>query len=83
MIKRMIGDFVFECDFLKKNGFDGKVVGFENHSGKTYLGTDVKPLGKIIKGLATMERMVLREHYTKMFTALTPTDACFQKPCLF
>lgn len=48
--KRMIGDFVFECDFLIKNGFDGKVVGFENHSGRTYLGTGVKPLGKIIKG---------------------------------
>lgn len=48
--KRMIGDFVFECDFLKENGFDGKVVGFENHSGRTYLGPNVKPLGKIIKG---------------------------------
>lgn len=48
--KRMIGDFVFECDFLKSSGHDGLVVGFENHSGRTYLGKDVKPLGKIIKG---------------------------------
>ncbi|MFZ5989048.1 MAG: type 1 glutamine amidotransferase [Bacillota bacterium] len=48
--KRMIGNFVFECDFLMSENFDGKVVGFENHSGRTYLGPDVKPLGKIIKG---------------------------------
>ena len=26
------------------------LVGFENHSGKTYLGKDVKPLGVVIKG---------------------------------
>ena len=26
------------------------LIGFENHSGKTYLGKDTKPLGKIIKG---------------------------------
>src|SRR3990167_1417839 len=26
------------------------LVGFENHSGKTYLGRDVKPLGKVIVG---------------------------------
>ena len=27
-----------------------RVVGFENHSGRTYLGKDVKPLGKVIHG---------------------------------
>jgi len=48
--KRMIGNYIFECDFLKTDSFDGKIVGFENHSGKTYLGTNIKPLGKIIKG---------------------------------
>lgn len=26
------------------------LVGFENHSGKTYLGTNVKPLGTVLKG---------------------------------
>ena len=41
--KRMIGNTVFETPF-------GKVVGFENHSGKTYLSKDLKPLGKIISG---------------------------------
>lgn len=29
---------------------EGKLIGFENHSGKTYLGKDLKPLGKVIKG---------------------------------
>ncbi|HEY9745602.1 MAG TPA: hypothetical protein V6C99_05240 [Oculatellaceae cyanobacterium] len=27
-----------------------KVVGFENHSGRTYLGEGVQPLGKVLKG---------------------------------
>jgi len=47
---RLIGNLVFECDFLKKDGFDGLVVGFENHSGKTWLGPDVKPMGKVVAG---------------------------------
>jgi len=29
---------------------DTNLVGFENHSGKTYLGKNVKPLGTVIKG---------------------------------
>jgi len=48
--KRMIGNIVFECDFLKSENCDGQIVGFENHSGRTYLGAGVKPLGKVIKG---------------------------------
>lgn len=45
--KRLIGDFSFKLDEA-----DGghTVVGFENHSGKTYLGDGVRPLGTIIKG---------------------------------
>lgn len=41
--KRMIGNFVYQTAF-------GKVVGFENHSGKTYLKGNLSPLGKIITG---------------------------------
>lgn len=41
--ERMIGNFAFKT----KEGIE--VVGFENHSGRTYLG-DVEPLGKMIKG---------------------------------
>ncbi len=48
--ERMIGNFCFECDFLKTESYDGKIVGFENHSGKTYLGPLVSPLGKLVKG---------------------------------
>lgn len=43
--ERMIGNYAFTCDELGVN-----VVGFENHSGKTYLGSSVKPLGKVLTG---------------------------------
>lgn len=43
--KRMIGDMMIYCDFLNK-----EIVGFENHSGRTYLGEKAKPLGKVLKG---------------------------------
>ena len=43
--ERMIGNYAFTCEELGVN-----VVGFENHSGKTYLGSGVKPLGKVLKG---------------------------------
>ncbi len=46
--KRMIGDFTFKCSDSALAGLT--VAGFENHSGKTYLGGAVKPLGEIIKG---------------------------------
>ena len=38
--ERMIGNFLFEC--LPESG-GSTVVGFENHSGKTYLGSGVSP----------------------------------------
>ena len=41
--RRMIGNIVFDSPF-------GKIVGFENHSGKTYLSNDIKPLGRVISG---------------------------------
>lgn len=40
---RMIGNIVIESEF-------GKLVGFENHSGKTYLKKDARPLGTVVKG---------------------------------
>lgn len=43
--KRMIGNYMFSCDELGCT-----VVGFENHSGKTYLGSGVKPVGKVLPG---------------------------------
>jgi CobQ-like glutamine amidotransferase family enzyme len=41
--KRLIGNIVIETDF-------GKVIGYENHSGQTYLKNKQKPFGVIIKG---------------------------------
>lgn len=45
--KRMIGNYMFEC--LPESG-GGTVVGFENHSGRTYLGAGVRPLGRVLSG---------------------------------
>ncbi|NLH02243.1 MAG: glutamine amidotransferase [Clostridiales bacterium] len=44
---RMIGNYMFEC--LDENS-GSEVIGFENHSGKTYLGEGVFPLGTVISG---------------------------------
>lgn len=43
---RFIGNVTAEVDFLKKK----TLVGFENHSGLTYLEGDTKPISKIIVG---------------------------------
>ncbi|MEW6082295.1 MAG: glutamine amidotransferase [Bacillota bacterium] len=43
--KRLIGNVVVESDLT-----GGTLVGFENHSGKTYLGPSVKPLGRVVQG---------------------------------
>lgn len=44
--KRMIGDYIFSCEDINNE----YIVGFENHSGKTYLGNKVRALGIIKKG---------------------------------
>ena len=43
---RMIGNYMFTCEELGGQ----TVVGFENHSGKTYLGAGLKPIGKVLAG---------------------------------
>ncbi len=43
--KRMIGNVI--CKLLDSGE---RIVGFENHSGKTYFGSGVKPLAKVIQG---------------------------------
>jgi len=35
---------------LVKSGDFGDIIGYENHSGQTYLSANVKPLGHIVKG---------------------------------
>ena len=44
---RMIGNYKFKCGEAAGGSV---VVGFENHSGKTYLGSGVSPLGKVLVG---------------------------------
>ena len=44
--KRMIGDYMFTCEELGGQ----TVVGFENHSGKTYLGAGLRPIGRVLAG---------------------------------
>jgi len=45
---RLIGNVAIEAD-----GFDGApltLAGFENHAGRTYLGSEANPLGKVLEG---------------------------------
>lgn len=44
---RMIGNYSFKC--AEESG-GSEIVGFENHSGKTYLGEGVSPLGTVLHG---------------------------------
>jgi len=45
--QRMIGNYMFRCG---PDAGGSTVVGFENHSGKTYLGEGVSPLGTVLAG---------------------------------
>ena len=45
--QRMIGNYKFRCG---EDSGGSVVVGFENHSGKTYLGSGVQPLGQVLAG---------------------------------
>ncbi|MGI6204311.1 MAG: type 1 glutamine amidotransferase [Anaerovoracaceae bacterium] len=44
--ERAIGNYMYTCDEL--DGY--KIVGFENHSGRTFLGEGCRPIGKVLKG---------------------------------
>jgi lipid II isoglutaminyl synthase (glutamine-hydrolysing) len=48
--ERLIGDTIYRSDFLAARGLDPQLVGFENHSGRTYLGPAVQPLARVVKG---------------------------------
>ncbi len=44
--ERLIGDTLYTCPLID----DHKVIGFENHSGRTYLGKGVEPFMKVVSG---------------------------------
>jgi CobQ-like glutamine amidotransferase family enzyme len=46
--KRFIGDVVIETDIADLR--PRTLVGFENHSGRTFLGPNAKPLGRVVTG---------------------------------
>jgi CobQ-like glutamine amidotransferase family enzyme len=46
---RLIGNVAIEVD-LDGTGAPRLLAGFENHGGRTYLGPDERPLGRIVKG---------------------------------
>jgi len=46
--ERFIGHVAVECDLSP--GRQYQLAGFENHSGRTYLGGDTKPLGRVLAG---------------------------------
>ena len=45
---RFIGHVAAQCDL--GSGSQHQLAGFENHSGRTYLGDDAKPLGHVLAG---------------------------------
>jgi len=47
---RLIGNTIHEAAWLSGQGRDPVLVGFENHSGRTYLGSGVRPLATVRKG---------------------------------
>lgn len=47
---RLIGNTLAHSGFLQEIGRDPLLVGFENHGGRTWLGKEVRPLAKVIKG---------------------------------
>ncbi len=57
--KRLIGNIIAEINpelFKEISDLDlGTLVGFENHGGRTYLGKDSQPLGKVLKSFGNNE----------------------------
>ena len=46
-MKRMIGNYAFKCT---PEAGGSTIIGFENHSGRTFLGENVSPLGTVLSG---------------------------------
>lgn len=47
---RLIGNIVIESGIMNQESGKEKLLGFENHGGRTYIGKSLKPLGKVVKG---------------------------------
>lgn len=47
---RLIGNTIYRAEWLEGQGQNSMLVGFENHSGRTFLGSGVRPLATVHKG---------------------------------
>lgn len=74
--ERMIGNTLFEC--LPESG-GSTVVGFENHSGKTYLAAACRRSARCSSAAATTGRTALRACAIKTSSARTATVRCCRK----
>ena len=76
--KRMIGNYAYRLD--EEDGA-GTVVGFENHSGRTWLGGGVRPLGRVLKGYGNNgEDGTEGARFGKCLLHLQPRPCSAQKP---
>ena len=63
--QRMIGNYKYKCT---ESAGGSTVVGFENHSGKTWLGKGVEPLGQVLAGFGNNgEDGTEGVHYKNLF----------------
>lgn len=78
--QRMIGNYKFRCS----EGAGGSVaVGFENHSGKTWLGKGVDPLGTVLAGFGNNgEDGTEGVHYKNLFGSYSHGPLLPKNPAL-
>ena len=78
--QRMIGNYKFRCS----EGAGGSVaVGFENHSGKTWLGKGVEPLGTVLAGFGNNgEDGTEGVHYKNLFGSYSHGPLLPKNPAL-
>lgn len=77
--ERMIGNYMYRTTPESSGSI---VVGFENHSGKTYLGEDVAPLGMMIKGYGNNgEDQTEGARYNNVFATYSHGSRCRRIPC--
>ena len=78
--QRMLGNYKFRCS----EGAGGSVaVGFENHSGKTWLGKGVEPLGTVLAGFGNNgEDGTEGVHYKNLFGSYSHGPLLPKNPAL-
>lgn len=78
--QRMIGNYKFRCSEGAGGSF---AVGFENHSGKTWLGKGVEPLGTVLAGFGNNgEDGTEGVHYKNLFGSYSHGPLLPKNPAL-